>query len=275
MISLSLSKLLLCCRMIFPKTIHQSNRATLHTTLTWSIIKERFFAMPLVFVVLLLTVFQCISATCVSLGGVCYGSKQNSMQFNINWLGKPNYEDVVYSMFNGNQCDSIRYSFLHHNDLKCQKTAVKGDWSCVSTTSSVWVKGFDMSDYVVQHMVNNCHRNIAKKYVNIAKLSCVIDGVDIFAEERANVGKVEYRNITVTSDHFPVYEGYYPERYECVWNYEVNGIWSTFVIMVVTCSVIVIILFIAIFIYAQKHRAEKRASLLHAYNKKLIETVTK
>lgn len=87
-------------------------------------------------------------------------------------------------------------------------------------------------------------------------------------------------------DHFPVYEGYYPERYECVWNYEVNGIWSTcriivcfrycvVVIMVVTCSVIVLILFIAIFIYAQKHRAEKRASLLHSYNKKLIETVTK
>lgn len=45
--------------------------------------------------------------------------------------------------------------------------------------------------------------------------------------------------------------------------------------MVVTCTVIVLILFIAIFIYAQKHRAEKRASLLHAYNKKLIETVTK
>lgn len=39
--------------------------------------------------------------------------EQNSMQFNINWLGKPNYEDVVFSMFNGNQCDSIRYSFLH------------------------------------------------------------------------------------------------------------------------------------------------------------------
>lgn len=35
--------------------------------------------MPLVFVVLLLTVFQCISATCVSLGGVCYGSSRNGM----------------------------------------------------------------------------------------------------------------------------------------------------------------------------------------------------
>lgn len=79
--------------------------------------------MRLFSIVLLLTILECISATCVSLGGVCYGSgwnelctlpiEQNSMQFNINWLGKPNYEDVVYSMFNGNQCDSIRYSFLH------------------------------------------------------------------------------------------------------------------------------------------------------------------
>ena len=79
--------------------------------------------MRLFSTVLLLTILECISATCVSLGGVCYGSswnelctlpiEQNSMQFNINWLGKPNYEDVVFSMFNGNQCDSIRYSFLH------------------------------------------------------------------------------------------------------------------------------------------------------------------
>lgn len=79
--------------------------------------------MRLFSIVLLLTILECISATCVSLGGVCYGSgwnelctlpiEQNSMQFNINWLGKPNYEDVVFSMFNGNQCDSIRYSFLH------------------------------------------------------------------------------------------------------------------------------------------------------------------
>lgn len=36
----------------------------------------------------------------------------------------------------------------------------------------------------------------------------------------------------VIGDHFPVYEGYYPERYECVWNYEVNGIWSTCMIFV-------------------------------------------
>ena len=45
-------------------------------------------------------------------------------------------------------------------------------------------------------------------------------------------------------------------------------------ITVVTCSVIVIILFIAIVIYAQKHRAEKRTSLLHTYNNHLIETST-
>ena len=30
-------------------------------------------------------------------------------------------------------------------------------------------------------------------------MSCVLDGVDLFAEQRANVGKIEYRNITVTS----------------------------------------------------------------------------
>ena len=107
-----------------------------------------------------------------------FSAEQNSMQFNINWFGKPNYEDVVYSMFNGNQCDTIRYSFLHQygywvrimcsNELDCKKTQVKGDWSCVSTTASVWVKGFDLDDYAVQYMINNCNKNIGKKYVNIA-----------------------------------------------------------------------------------------------------------
>ena len=108
---------------IFDILIVQSNRATLHTTLTVEIIKDRLFAMRLISLVLLLTILYCINATCVSLGGVCYGSsgngvlksliEQNSMQFNINWFGKPNYEDVVFSEFNGNQCDTIRYSFLH------------------------------------------------------------------------------------------------------------------------------------------------------------------
>ena len=57
---------------------------------------------------------------------------------------------------------------LRSNVLNCKKTEVKGDWTCVSKTESVWIKGFDLDDYVVQHMVNHCSSKIAQKYVNIA-----------------------------------------------------------------------------------------------------------
>lgn len=40
--------------------------------------------MRLVSIVLLLTILECISATCVSLGGVCYGSSWNEMSYLTN-----------------------------------------------------------------------------------------------------------------------------------------------------------------------------------------------
>ena len=43
------------------------------------------------------------------------------------------------------------------------------------------------------------------------------------------------------------------------------------VITIVTCAGIVLLLFIAIFIYAQKHRSEKRAKLNRNLDKGLME----
>ena len=66
---------------------------------------------------------------------------------------------------------------------------------------------------------------------------------------------------------------------ECVWEYEIEGFWSTrndtwmeWIVVVITIFSIaigvVLILVIALYIYANKHRAEKRTNQL---NRSLVE----
>lgn len=44
---------------------------------------------------------------------VDYSVAQNTLQFNINWLGVPTFEDAVSSYFNENQCGKKRFSYLY------------------------------------------------------------------------------------------------------------------------------------------------------------------
>ncbi|KAM7458249.1 hypothetical protein BLSTO_00989 [Blastocystis sp. subtype 1] len=193
------------------------------------------------------------------------------MQFNINMFGKPKYEDRVTSSFNENQCERRRFSFLYHNILSCKETSTKRVYNCTSTTKSVWLKAFDMTDYTVKQYLEHCNKKLNKKYVELSKIHCKIDGVDPFAMERATVGTVEMRTITVDKDNFPQYPEYFPEKDSCIWNYEVEGIWSGLVITIVSIVVVILVLGIAIFIYAQKHRSEKRETLNRTVKVNLID----
>jgi singapore isolate B (sub-type 7) whole genome shotgun sequence assembly, scaffold_13 len=68
------------------------------------------------------------------------------------------------------------------------------------------------------------------------------------------------KNVLSLENNFPIYDEYYPGEDYCVWNYEVNGLQISLVTILVIVA-ICLILFILIFIYAQKHRSEKRNAL--------------
>ena len=191
---------------------------------------------------------------------VDYSVAQNTLQFNINWLGVPTFEDAVSSYFNENQCGKKRFSYLYHKVLKCKKTSEKRKFDCVSTIKSVWIKVFDMDDYVMQQYVEHCNKDMNTKYIDISKVSCSINGQDPFAAERKKIKETQERVIRVDENNFPIYDEYYPGEDYCVWNYEVNGLQISLVTILVIVA-ICLILFILIFIYAQKHRSEKRNAL--------------
>lgn len=52
--------------------------------------------------------------------------------------------------------------------LKCKKTSEKRKFNCVSTIKSVWIKVFDMNDYVMQQYVEHCSKDMNSKYVDIS-----------------------------------------------------------------------------------------------------------
>ena len=100
------------------------------------------------------------------------------MQFNINAFGKPKYEDRVTSFFNENQCERKRYSFLYQllllfafmvsNILSCKETSTKRVYYCTSTTRSVWVKVFDLSDTTVKQYLEQCSKKLSEKYIDVS-----------------------------------------------------------------------------------------------------------
>ncbi|KNB45847.1 hypothetical protein JH06_0523 [Blastocystis sp. subtype 4] len=155
--------------------------------------------------------------------------------------------------------------------LKCKKTDVKRKYDCVSTTKSVWIKVFDTTDYVMQQYLAKCNNKMAEKYIDISKLSCLIDGVDPFASERSKIKETQTRTIEVDENNFPVYEEYYPGEGSCVWNYEVNGLQISFYV-ILSIVIVILVLFIVIFIYAQKYRKEKRNPLNRTMREHLVDS---
>ena len=58
--------------------------------------------------------------------------------------------------------------FIRSKVLKCKKTSEKRKFDCVSTIKSVWIKVFDMNDYVMQQYVEHCNKDMNSKYVDIS-----------------------------------------------------------------------------------------------------------
>ena len=94
--------------------------------------------------------------------------------------------------------------------LDCKETSTKRVYNCTSTTKSVWLKVFDTTDFVVKQYLEQCNKKLTEKYIELSQgvctngnafssIHCKIDGVDPFAEERAAVGTVDMRTITVDS----------------------------------------------------------------------------
>mgnify|MGYP007020476930 FL=1 len=120
------------------------------------------------------------------------------------------------------------------------------------------------------------------------KVPCVIGKDDQMYYVKQEVGKTSKLTVTISicglewwciENRKPVEYGGMHEGGECVWEYEIEGFWSTrndtwmeWIVVVITIFSIaigvVLILVIALYIYANKHRAEKRTNQL---NRSLVE----
>ncbi|KAK8824176.1 hypothetical protein WA556_003500 [Blastocystis sp. ATCC 50177/Nand II] len=100
------------------------------------------------------------------------------------------------------------------------------------------------------------------------KVPCVIGKDDQMYYVKQEVGNTSKLTVTI-KNRKPVEYGVMHEGGECVWEYEIEGFWSTLVITIFSIAIgVVLILVIALYIYANKHRAEKRTNQL---NRSLVE----
>ncbi|KAM7459190.1 hypothetical protein BLSTO_00094 [Blastocystis sp. subtype 1] len=191
---------------------------------------------------------------CTSLEGDCYNQKAKfTAQFNVNWKGVPTYVDQLSNVYgNGNNCAVRTYTMLFHNRLSCE-TSDKKTFNCNSTTESAWVRVWDTSFY--RDIIENCGMKWHEQYQDVMKVPCVIGKDDQMYYVKQEVGKTSKLTVTI-KNRKPV---------------EYGGKASVFGMVITIFSIaigVVLILVIALYIYANKHRAEKRMNQL---NRSLVE----
>ncbi|KAK8824633.1 hypothetical protein WA577_007029, partial [Blastocystis sp. JDR] len=204
---------------------------------------------------------------CTSLEGDCYNQKAKfTAQFNVNWKGVPTYVDQLSNVYDRGQNCSVRtYTMLFHNRLSCE-TSDKKTFNCNSTTESAWVRVWDTSFY--RDIIEHCGMKWHEQYQDVMKVPCIIGKDDQMYFVKQEVGKMSKLTVTI-KNRKPVEYGGMHEGGECVWEYEIEGFWSTLVITIFSIAIgVVLILVIALYIYANKHRAEKRTNQL---NRSLVE----
>ena len=54
------------------------------------------------------------------------------------------------------------------NILSCKETSTKRVYNCTSTTKSVWLKAFEITDYTVKQNLEHCNKKLNKKYVELS-----------------------------------------------------------------------------------------------------------
>ncbi|KAK8810997.1 hypothetical protein WA556_004139, partial [Blastocystis sp. ATCC 50177/Nand II] len=212
------------------------------------------------FVLCFALILTVAASKCTSLEGDCgEGIVKYTVQFNVNWKGVPTYYDRLYNIYDECQnCEKRSYTILFHERLNCE-TKDNQAFQCIATVESVWARVWIVSYY--KDVIKYCGEKWSKRYQNLMKVPCVIDEVDVMEFYKRQVGKTSAINVEI-KDRKPVEYGGFHYGGECVWEYEIEGIWSTLVITIVCISACVLIFIIGLYIYANKHRHEKRNSLL-------------
>ncbi|KAK8794038.1 hypothetical protein WA171_003165 [Blastocystis sp. BT1] len=213
---------------------------------------------------LIVLLFCIYDVECTSMEQQCMGSYKYTQQFNVNWKGVPTYRDILANLYEHSNCTTRSYTALYHDILSCTKTE-KNKYHCESTTINVWVRIWEEGNY--KNIIDNCGSKFTKKYQDIIKNPCVINGDDQWKYIREQIGFKSTFDVVMNGKK-PETSGNYAYGGKCVWNYEIEGIWSTLVITILLAFLVCLILLIALIIYTQKRRSAKRNSLM---NRTLLE----
>ncbi|KAK8832007.1 hypothetical protein WA577_005106, partial [Blastocystis sp. JDR] len=183
------------------------------------------------------------------------------MQFNVNWKGIPTYQDVLSNVYTySSKCGNRTYTALYHTPLNCTSLE-DGKFDCVGNVESVWVRIWEAEQW--QTIITHCGAKFGEKYQDVTKNPCVINGDDQFKYLKQSIGLKSTVSVTIKNGVPEEFEDFHYAG-KCVWVYEVEGFWSTLVITIFTIAItICLILVIALYIYANKHRAEKRTNQLN------------
>ena len=126
----------------------------------------------------------------------------------------------------------------------------------------MWLKITNKDE--LRESLGDCLNYFNNKYVNLESFECKVNGTDPFEDLRASVGRVQRVTIELDENYVPIESKWLPIIGECEWRYEIDGLWSTVVITIVsTAAIVIIILLIVLLVFVQKHRHEKRNRLDH------------
>ncbi|KAK8801894.1 hypothetical protein WA588_006178 [Blastocystis sp. NMH] len=178
-------------------------------------------------------------------------------QYYINRKGLPLSSDFIVYQRNYGMNKPLMWSYYYHHVLSnCVREETK--FRCVRTCESVWFKIWNVT--AAGKYGEKCDKAFIGKYGNIMEHGC--EGMDDpFKYVKPEIGKVANITLTMVGKKPETPHGY-TEQKECIWEYDILGLWSM-VTLVIVCSVITVavLILIALVVFTQKHRSNKRKRL--------------
>ncbi|KAK8809182.1 hypothetical protein WA171_001305 [Blastocystis sp. BT1] len=178
-------------------------------------------------------------------------------QFYVNKKGIPHSRDYIVEELTHSSSKYTLLSFYYHYALtNCHNNEV--GYECTSTCESVWFRIDNATS--AKEYADHCDPIFLKKFADISKHSCNMTE-DPFGYIRRELG----RNTTISipmQRKVPEAPDDYEKSTECVWEWDVIGLWSLIsVIVIVVIIIVVLIIFILLLVFTQRHRATKRKRL--------------
>ena len=132
---------------------------------------------------------------------------------------------------------------IRSTKLSCEKSTQK-TFNCTTVIESGWVRVWDTTYY--QDVINYCGMQWHEQYQDVMywlqiiityrKVPCVINGTDYMLFVKEEVNKTSSLTVTISArgEKISCVENRKPLEYgemhyggECVWEYEIEGFWST------------------------------------------------